>query len=219
MRNVAHALSLAVDGQVSAAKSSLDALAASSALRAGDYAAFRREAEAFLKDHEGWLSVVDESGQQQLNTRLAPDAPLPRTDNREWLGHVFGADRYFITGAITGPVVQDPFVAISRRTATDGGTPLALSLSLAPGTLTALLREQQFPAKWYGVIADREGIIIGRTQSPALIGRRMTIQPTPPGGFSEARTWEGERVYMAWTSSAMTGWARGSLLRPSISTI
>src|SRR5262245_37744278 len=85
MLETARALSLAVDREVSTAIAALDALASSSSFQNADYAAFRPVAMRFLARHEGWLSVVDEDGQQRLNTLLLLDAPLPRTDNREWL--------------------------------------------------------------------------------------------------------------------------------------
>lgn len=169
MRETARALSLAVDGQLAALMSSLDALVASRSFRTGDYPAFRAQAEAFLVDHQGWLSIVDEDGQQHLNTHLAPDAALPRTDNTEWLHNVFAAQPYFITDSITGPVVKQPFVAISRRAPAPEGKAVVLVFSLSPEVLSRLLLRQRLPAGWYGVIADRRGIIVARTQSPEFI--------------------------------------------------
>src|SRR5262249_10455435 len=110
MRETARALSLAVDGQVAVAMSTLDALVVSASFRTGNYEAFRTQAEQFLSQRNGWLSVVDQDGQQHLNTRLPRDAPLPKTDNTTWLNNVFGATRFFVTGAVTGPVVKQPFV-------------------------------------------------------------------------------------------------------------
>ena len=209
IRETARALSLAVDGQVAVAKSILDALAANSSLKAGDYRTFRSEAEEFLKDHDGWISIVDETGQQHINTKVPRDAPLPRTDNREWLHNIFGARPYYVTNAITGPVVKEAFVAISRRISISGSTPMVITLALAPETLSRVLLEQGMPSGWYGVIADRGGVIIGRTQSKNLIGRPMTIRTAPPGGFVRARTWEGEPVYIGWSTSNVTGWSTG----------
>src|SRR5262249_19350575 len=161
---------LAVDREVSTAIAALDALASSTSFQNADYAAFRPVAMRFLARHEGWLSVVDEDGQQRLNTLLLPDAPLPRTDNREWLSNVFGADRIFITGAVTGPVVKKPFVAISLRVPRPDKA-VVLTLSISPESLSKVLRQQELPPGWYGVIADREARIIGRTQGLELAGQ------------------------------------------------
>ena len=163
MTDTARALSLAVDRQARIAITGLQALATSPSLLDGDYTRFRKQVEQFLASHDGWISVVDETGQQHLNTRLDPTAPLPRTDNREWLEHIFGARDVFITGAVTGPVVKQPFVAISLRVPRPAG-PVVLTLSISPETLTRLLQEQGLPEGWIGVIADSDGTIIGRTQ-------------------------------------------------------
>jgi hypothetical protein len=75
---------------------------------------------------------------------------LPRTDNHDWLDHVFGAKDIYITGAVTGPVVKQPFVAISYRVQRTAG-PVVLTLSIAPETLSRLLQEQDLPQGWIGV--------------------------------------------------------------------
>ena len=93
MTDTARALSLAVDRQARIAITGLQALATSPSLLDGDYTRFRKQVEQFLTSHDGWISVVDETGQQYLNTRIEPTAPLPRTDNREWLEHIFGSQR------------------------------------------------------------------------------------------------------------------------------
>ena len=165
MIDTARALSLAVDRQARIAITALQALATSPSLLDGDYTRFRQQVEQFLASHDGWISVVDETGQQHLNTRIEPAAALPRTDNREWLDHIFGARDVFITGAVTGPVVKQPFVAISLRVPRPIG-PVVLTLSISPETLTRLLQEQVLPEGWIGVMADSDGTIIGRTQGP-----------------------------------------------------
>ena len=152
--------------------------------------------------------MVDEDGQQHLNTRLSRDAQLPRTDNYPWLHDVFTAPRVFISGAVTGPVVTTPFVAISR-VAEAGGNRVVLTLSIAPSTLSAILLHQTLPRGWYGVVADRNSVILARTQNPSLIGTPMTMTPAPPSGFARAVTHERDPVYLAWTTSSLSGWSTG----------
>ena len=208
MSDTARALSLAVDRQARIAIASLQALATSPSLVDGDYVSFRTQVERFLTSHEGWISVVDPTGQQHLNTKLDPATPLPRTDNREWLEHIFGARDVYITGAVTGPVVKQPFVAISLRVPRPAG-PVVVTLSISPETLTRLLQEQSLPDGWIGVVADGDGTIIGRTQGTDLIGRPMTLRLAGPSGLTSAVTHEGTPVYIAWTTSKLTGWSTG----------
>jgi PAS domain S-box-containing protein len=208
MKDTARALSIAADRQARIAIAGLQALATSPSLRDGDYPSFRKQVDLFLASHEGWISVVDETGQQHLNTRLDPTAALPRTNNRVWLDHIFGASDVYIAGAVTGPVVEEPFVAISLRVQRPT-YPVALTLSIAPETLTRLLQEQRLPEGWIGVITDSEGTIIGRTQSPEFIGRAMPLRLTSPSGLTSTVTLEGTPVYIAWTKSKVTGWSTG----------
>ena len=146
--------------------------------------------------------------QQYLNTKIEPTAPLPLTDNREWLEHIFAARDVFVTGAVTGPLVKQPFVAISLRVPRPSG-PVVLTLSITPETLTRLLQEQRLPEGWIGIIADSNGTIIGRTHGSELIGRPMTLRLMGPSGFTSAVTHEGTPVYIAWTTSKLTGWSTG----------
>ena len=208
MTDTARALSLAVDRQARIAITGLQALATSPSLLDGDYTRFRKQVEQFLTSHDGWISVVDETGQQYLNTRIEPAAPLPRTDNREWLEHIFAARDVFVTGAITGPVVKQPFVAISLRVPRASGA-VVLTLSIAPETLTQLLQEQRLPEGWIGVIADSDGTIIGRTHGSEIDWAANDAAVVGPSGPTSGVTREGIHVYVAWTTSKLTGWSTG----------
>ena len=208
MQDTARALSIAVDREVAVAVTSLKALATAPSLQDGDFRAFRTQAMAFAASVEGWLSVVDATGQQRMNTLVPADQPLPRTDDVAWLNSVLNATPTFISGAVTGPVVRQPFAAISLRVATKAG-PVALTLSISPDTLAALLKQQELQPGWIGVIADRGGIIIARTERTDLVGRQMTVNPDLPRGIVRARTHEGIDVYLAWRISPISGWLTG----------
>src|SRR5262249_22932218 len=122
--------------------------------------------------------------------------------------NVFAAP-FFITGALTGPLVKEPFVSISRRAVDPNGKAVALTFSISPDVLSNVLLRQGLPAAWYGVISDQEGTIIGRTRPPELIGEQMTALPVPPNGFTKTRTHEGDDVYLAWSTSPLTNWSTG----------
>jgi signal transduction histidine kinase/ActR/RegA family two-component response regulator len=209
MRETARALSLAADRQVGVAIAALEALVSSAAFQRGESRTFRGEADAFLSHYEGWLSVVDEDGQQLLNTRYAPGSVLPRIENAEWLRNAFAAQPIYISGAITGPGVKETFVAISRKAQMPGRKPVVLTLSISPQSLSRLLLEQSLPQGWFGVITDRAGLLIGRTQSLELVGLPLTLKPTPPSGFAKMITREGAATYLAWSVSPISGWAIG----------
>ena len=209
MRETARALSLAADRQVGVAIAALEALVSSAAFQRGESRTFRGEADAFLSHYEGWLSVVDEDGQQLLNTRFAPGSVLPRSENGEWLRNAFAAQPIYISGAIAGPGVKETLVTISRKALMPGRKPVVLTLSISPQSLSRLLLEQSLPQGWFGVITDRAGLMIGRTQNLELVGLPLTLKPTPPSGFAKMITREGAATYLAWSVSPISGWAIG----------
>jgi signal transduction histidine kinase/FixJ family two-component response regulator len=215
MTDTARALSLAMDRQVGISIAGLQALATSPQFRAGDFAAFRHQVDDFLVTLGGWILVVDENGQQHLNTVLPPDAPLPRTANQELLRNVFSARDVYVSDAVMGTLLKRLIVTISLRVPRPTGN-LVLSRMIAPEMLTHLLEEQGLPQGWIGIVADRNGIILGRTLSPELIGEPMIVRLSGLGGVTTAITHEGTPVYVAWTTSRLSGWVTGVAVPQSV---
>ena len=207
MSTTSKGLSLALDRQLEMSVTGLEALATSRAFLAGDFGAFREQADRYLSTHEGWIAVLNENGEQLLNTVLPPGAPLPRTVNRELLHQVFLANNIYVSDAISGTLLKRLIVVISIHV--HAPTNLVLSQMLPLDALTRLLQEQGLPKGWIGVVADRNGIILGRTQTPELIGRPMTLRVHRREGVVKAVSHEGDRVYFAWTTSDLSGWSTG----------
>src|SRR5712691_4544444 len=86
----ARALSVAIDQQVAASTSVLEALAASDHLRTGNLKEFDRTARLVLATQQRWQSIVllAPDGRQFLNTASPFGAPLPRTANPELIARV-----------------------------------------------------------------------------------------------------------------------------------
>lgn len=78
-RDIAQALTVAVDHEPIASISTLRALATSEHLDTGNLKAFYGQAQRVLKSHEGWNTInpSDLSGQQLLNLFRPFGAPLP----------------------------------------------------------------------------------------------------------------------------------------------
>ena len=200
-------LSLALDRQLEMSVTALEALATSHAFRTGDFRTFREQADRYLFEHEGWIAILNENGDQLLNTVLPPGAPLPRTVNRELLHQVFSANNVYISDAISGTLLKRLIVVISIHVHSPAD--LILSQMIPLDTLTRLLQEQGLPKGWIGVVADRNGIILGRTQRPELIGKPMTILVHRPEGIVQAVSHEGVPMFFAWATSNSSGWSTG----------
>src|SRR5688500_2621661 len=69
MRNTARALSLALDGQLKAYRSTLETLAVSPTLESGDFEAFHALSVRAAAPHPGsYIVLFDETGQQVINS-------------------------------------------------------------------------------------------------------------------------------------------------------
>src|SRR3990167_20863 len=77
--DTARALSLAVDREVAAWTSTLEALGSSRHLDSGNLSAFREEAARVLKTRDDWNNILltDSESRQLLNLFLPPGSPLP----------------------------------------------------------------------------------------------------------------------------------------------
>ena len=92
---IARGVATNIDAELRAAIASLEVLALSEALERDDLAAFRRQAEHFVKSHFPQSNVVvkDASGQQLLNTAVPAGTPLPRSVRMAGLRRVFRGAR------------------------------------------------------------------------------------------------------------------------------
>jgi len=88
LAETARALSVALERELGASTSALQALAASSAID-GDAAALERQARAVAGIHRGWIAMIDRDGRQLLNTRAPPGKPLPPAQGLEHVRQVF----------------------------------------------------------------------------------------------------------------------------------
>jgi hypothetical protein len=73
----ANALSLAVDGQIQAAVSTVEALATSPNLQSGRLAAFEAQARQAVPETDRWVMLADDRGRWLINTALPPGRVLP----------------------------------------------------------------------------------------------------------------------------------------------
>jgi hypothetical protein len=112
--NIARSLALSVDNELHTRIATLEILAMSRALAAGDLVTFRSEAEALVARQSPGAGVMllREDGQQLMNTARPPDVPLPVTRQSENLRRVFVTGLPSVSDVYTGVTVQRPLVAI-----------------------------------------------------------------------------------------------------------
>ena len=112
---IARGVATNIDAEFRAAIASLEVLALSEALERNDLAAFRKQAEHFVKSHFPQSNVVvsDATGQQLLNTAVPAGTLLPRSVRTDALRRVFEKGDPQISNLLFGPVLRRN-IAIGR---------------------------------------------------------------------------------------------------------
>jgi hypothetical protein len=209
----ARALLAAVEMELAGVKSALLALATSPHLSSGELAPFHAQAQAALKD-QTFASVVliEESGQQVVNTFRRFGEPLPAQGNPPELQRIFQTGEGVITDLFVGPLVQRHFIAVGIPVRRDGRIRYALSGGVDPRKLSALLGAQRLPPGWIAGVLDSQGTIVARTHdaerlvgqkgSPELVRRMREVREDA----FESHTVEGIPVLTVFSRSPVSNW-------------
>lgn len=211
----ARALVLAVDRDLSSAKTAALALATSRNIAMNDLGAFQAQAASLLNDEfPGFTFVLsDRSGQQLVNTLLPFGQPLPMHGNPEQLRRVFDSGRPLISDVYVGGLLRRPLISIDVPVWRDGKVVYDLSVGILPDRLGKILTEQRLPPERIAAIFDAKGVIVARTHeslrfvgqkgSPLLIERLSQANE----GDVESSTLEGIPVYTSFSRSPVSGWS------------
>ncbi|MGX7707426.1 PAS-domain containing protein [Methylobacterium sp. Gmos1] len=186
----------------------LQALATSPALEVEDFARFDRQARELVRLQGTTIVLLDTDGQQRVNTRLPWGAPLPRTilDNHRLLretGAPAISDLFF--GAVTGK----PTVVVTVPVRRDGAPTYFLNATLPASLFGELLREAGVSAPYSGSVADRNGIIIGRSVDTEVAAGKPLPGFRSVGGTTGqwwGRNLSGIPVFGTHHRSALSGW-------------
>jgi GAF domain-containing protein len=211
----ARALSIAIDRQVVASTSVLQALATSDQLRRGNLKEFDRKARAVLATQPSWQSVVlfSADGRPLINTTRAFGAPLPKPANPELIARVVRTGAPTVSDLFIGNLSGRPMIVAAVPVVHDGGAATyVLGATFAPTSLTDVLLQQNLPSSAISTLLDRNKVIIARTRDadrsigqpggPDLAAR---MDQTAEGAFRLV-TEDGEAVYAAISRSPRTGW-------------
>ncbi|MDB5470757.1 MAG: signal transduction histidine kinase [Caulobacter sp.] len=180
------ALAVATDRQISQSLATLETLALSPDLEAGDFAAFERQAREAMNGHSEWILLVDEQ-RQRINTRAPPGAPLPASHRSAAAWKALREGRTTVSNLGVGQVVTRPIIAIDMPVVINGKL-YSLSHIQEPAAFESIFRSQNLPTNWTGGIIDREFRLLARSRDGEKMRGRLA---TPDMRAAMARTNEG----------------------------
>lgn len=211
----ARALSSAVDSELDAVQTTLEALATSPSLQSQslDLATFHAQATRALAI-SGLNNVVLISPDEQLvNTARPFGEALPKAG----LGarnamRVFSTGQPAVTGLTMGPVLKRLVFGVSVPVHSGDAVKYALLGIVQPDRLQAILNKASLPDDWITVIYDKYAIIAARSRaSDNYLGK--SVAPNLAAalklkneGTQEFVTLEGIPTFSAFSRSASSGW-------------
>ncbi len=209
LMSCARTLSTSVDREIIGEIERLQTLAASQALRHGDFAEFQRQAEASLALRQsGNIVLMDRNMQQLVNTAVPFGKPLPKTAVPE-AERAFATGKPQVTGLFLAPVVKQLVVAIIVAVEIDGETRYALGRSPDQNALARVVAANEPPTGWRAVVFDATHHIIARSELDAGIGEGLPPlqwHRAGPDGVFEFIDAEGRSSLEAHVRSELTTW-------------
>lgn len=201
----------AVDAKLRGSITTLEALATSGSLRAGDLKSFYDEARRVLATQPEWLNLglATAEGEQLI------DAILPFGESASF-ARDSAFDRAVETGkpavgeVMTGTAVRDPVVRIRLPVSFDGKVRYVLSAPLKSSAFLELLRAQRIDPGWGIALIDHNRKLVARipdlpvgTPVSAALGAELARSGQ---GWIRATSREGIDTYMSYVTSALSGW-------------
>jgi PAS domain S-box-containing protein len=213
----ARAISNAVDRELGATVTTLQALAATRWREPGDVEAFRDEARRVLRSHAafGWVNIrlAAPDGTQLVSVADAA-APSPDPDPPT-LREAIRLGRPLISNVQPSPTTEGHVWSARLPIARDGAVRYVVTASVAARAMAAALASEQGTSDRIAVLYDRHDTIVHRTVSAErLVGSPVTpalaaASRATRSGILDDVNREGTPVRTAFHRSAFSGWTVG----------
>jgi signal transduction histidine kinase/ActR/RegA family two-component response regulator len=211
LHETARATALSVDRELAAAEAALRVLSVSARLHNNDMPGFYDQAKSADRGPGAWTVLINEQGQQVVNTGVSYGTPLAPTPEAlaSRAAQVIKDQKMLVSNLITGPVTGKPVTTINLPLP---DLPYILAATMTPDFFNRTIAQPQVPSNWIIGLIDRNGRFIARSHKAAeLVGQpaRPELVAAAGGAHSgEIRhsTVEGTEVYDAFTHSSVSGW-------------
>ena len=215
---VTRSMAATVERELAGAVASLQVLALSPRLQQNDLPGFRTLAMRFEATQmpDSAVVLLDGSGQELVNTLVAPDRPLPRRDAEATVAitqRVFATGQPVISnlfpGAPGGALIVTADVPVLR----DGQVTYDLSMVLPARRFAAIIARQHLPPGTVASVFDRNGISVARAPSPEkFVGKPAAPSLlahlfAAPEGVANTVLREGIPAMTAFSHTQPSGWA------------
>jgi len=206
----------ALESELKSSISTIEALAVSPTLEAEQLDGFRAIATSVLSTQPYWrtINLALPSGHQVLSLSRAPGSELPLIPLEDSsVARVIETQRSAVGDLVLGPTTKRWAFAVRTPIVRDGAVKYILSAVVEPASINDLLKRQNLPRDWIGVVVDRNNRIVARTVEAEKSVAQLASQSlrdalaVSDGGWFHGSTIEGTEVYTPYRRSEVTGWA------------
>lgn len=210
---LAEQTAMAIDRELAGMLATLQALATSPSLEAGIYSAFHRQASNVLRAEGAHLRAFDVLGRQLFNTGVSWGDTLPKIEPGDEAAIVASRRQPHIGDYALDPVTGQPSTAVSVPVFSGDSFINVLTLSIPTSHLKQVLEQNVLKPRWAGVLLDRTGVFMARTdRHDEFVGRDGSedVRNLPNRAGVIMRTnINGERVVFAYRKTDIADWVVG----------
>jgi PAS domain S-box-containing protein len=210
IKDVVRSVSVAIDRELAATTTTLQALASSPSLADGDLKAFYGQAVAAQRVGGSHFFLTARSGKQLVNTRLPWGSPLPSISANDWKA-VLKEDKPLVSNLYQGIVAEGPAFSVSVPVEVGKRIPYVLSASISPERVFEILKNENLEASWIASVADRQGVIVARSQNFTKSVGVPLLRDVWEGSRQHSGIWrttnaDGIPMLRTSTHSQQSGW-------------
>jgi signal transduction histidine kinase len=213
LRNTSQAVATLIDQELKSHTQFLQSLATADAIQRDDLAGFHERATRVATGEAHWIVLLDETGQQLVNTRLPFGTPLPRTVLPEGTLAAWQAGRPFISQIVIGTVAENYVLAVSFPHLRNRKLRYAVALVMKPESFLEGIDLRQIAPGYIMSVVDSSGTIVwrnlsgdkftGKKATPDIVRAVLSRAPY----VAPSRTLEGIDVLTAVSHGTYSQWA------------
>jgi len=214
VRETARISLVSIDRELTNTQSAIRMLATSPYLASGDLAGFYEQARFADKAGATWTALLDEHGQQLLNTAapFGTGLPAPNEESVARVAHVLAEGTPQISNLIRGVVSRALLVAVDVPVTTAAGKHYVIAQGFRVEHFNQVLGQVNVPASWLAGVFDRNGMSIAQTAGARVVepgeprpDLRDAIRNRTVGVIRNASD-DNLRLYTVLERSALSGW-------------
>ena len=210
VRETARISLVSIDRELTNTQSAIRMLATSPNLANGDLQGFYEQARYSDKSGATWTALLEEDGQQVINTGVPFGTPLPApTPSSLRVRQVLEAGTPQISNLIRGVVSQALLVAVDVPVVTPAGKRYVIAQAYRVEYFNKVLKHVNLPPGWLAGVFDRNGITIAQIPtaggSEARHELRDAIRNRTVGVIRNAGE-DNQKLYTVLERSALSGW-------------